>query len=703
MLKNKIFRNLLLPTIVISSIALFYANTEVNQQKKEAALIGSIKEILDAYHFSPQLINDSLSAHTFDLYLKNLDYNKLYLTKSDYDILKTYRFKIDDEINLQSYDFFNLSTEIINNRINNTKGYYEEILLKPFDYKKDEVLNIDPETISYAKDEDELKDRWRKILKHQTILKISSLEKTQKSDKEKNDTVILKSFEELEKEAREKTKKNYDSKFKYLDQINRQDRLTIYINSIINYYDPHTGYFPPKDKEDFDITISGKLEGIGATLTTKDGYIKVVRIVPGSASWRQGELKAEDIILKVGQGDEEPVDVVDMRLDEAVKLIRGPKDSKVILTVKKIDGSIVEIPIIRDVVVLEETFAKSTIITDQDKSKRIGYIYLPRFYMDFNNSNGRKCSEDIKKEIEKLKTQNVDGIIFDLRNNGGGSLRDVVKIGGFFIDKGPIVQVKQKNSKAEILSDTDPATIYDGPLIVMVNSQSASASEILAAAMQDYKRAVIVGTKSSYGKGTVQRFVDIDMFLPKEYSDIKPLGHLKITIQKFYRINGGATQLRGVTPDIVLPDKYSYIEIGEKELDYPLKWDEIPAVEYNIWTKPMDITRLQKRSQKRQETDSLLIYIEDAAQKLKAQRDKEQYPLEYDKHKEEEAKNEEISKYIGQIGKTETPLEIDPILFKFLDTVTVDTLKKQRIDNWHKKIKKDEQLYETYNIMLDLL
>ena len=359
-----------------------------------------------------------------------------------------------------------------------------------------------------------------------------------------------------------------------MDKIDESDWLSIYLNSITTIYDPHTAYFPPQDKENFDIAMSGQLEGIGARLTSKGGFIVVAEIVPGSACWRQGQLKVGDKILKVGQGDEEPIDITDMRTDHAVKYIRGKKGTEVRLTVKQVDGSVITIPIIRDIVILEETYTKSAVIDNK------GYINLPKFYADFSGNGGRDCSDDVKNEILKLKEEGVEGIILDLRNNGGGSLQDVVEMAGLFIKEGPIVQVKAKVGKPRVYSDTDESVYYDGPLVVMVNTYSASASEILAAAMQDYGRAVIVGgSPTTFGKGTVQRAFDLDGFVSEAYDEIKPLGALKLTLQKFYRIDGGTTQLKGVTPDIILPDTWSYLNVGEKDQEFPIPWDEIGSPE----------------------------------------------------------------------------------------------------------------------------
>jgi len=689
--------------IIIATAFIFLSYSNQINKEKEVVLLGHINEILKNYHFKPAELNDEFSEKAYTLYLKRLDYSKNHLTKDDLTILETFKFKLDDELQNHSFEFFDISLELIEQRINESEKMCMEILDSTFDFSIQEDFEIDSDKREFPKDETEKREIWRKSLKAQAIDKLYSLHKKQMKDLEEYpDSIKELPFDSLVAKAQNYIKDRYVSRFKRIHQINRQDRLSTYINSLTNVFDPHTGYFPPKDKENFDIAISGKLEGIGATLQEKDGYIKVTRIVPGSASWRQGELEAGDIILKVGQADEEPVDIVDMRLDDAVQLIRGKKGTVVKLTVKKIDGSVTIIPIVRDVVELEETYAKSTVISDEKGKKKIGYIYLPKFYVDFNNSRGRRCADDILKEINFLKKKSIDGLILDLRDNGGGSLSDVVKIGGFFIEKGPIVQVKSKFVEPKILSDTDSKIQYDGPLIIMVNSFSASASEILAAAMQDYNRALIVGTESSYGKGTVQRFLDIDRLIMPEYAHLKPFGEMKITIQKFFRINGGSTQLKGVSSDIVLPDSYSKLDIGEKEHEYPMAWGEIPATSYAKLPNNFDIEKLKKKSAERVEKNESMQLVNEFSASLKNNKEKTVYQLEYSAFKANEESEEEQSKKFDEIDKTITGLKI-LIPLEENPKNKLDSLNVQRKKEWHKELKKDIQLYETVNIMNDII
>ena len=685
----------LIPAIAIALISATY----IVKSEKEQAIDQILIQNLNSLHYSPQAIDDSFSEKVFKLYLQRLDFNKKFLVKSDVDELKKFDQLIDDDINKATFTFFNRSFDIINSRVTEAKEYYTDILSNPFDFTKEESLQLDAEKIEYAKDKKALKEEWRKSLKYQTLSRMVEMIDNQEKAKEKSDTVKLKSREELEVEARKKILKSNDDYFKRLKDFDRNDRIAIYFNAIAGIYDPHTEFFAPKDKANFDIGMTGQLEGIGAQLQEKDGYIKVSSIVPGSASYKQGQLKAGDLILKVAQGTEEPVDVVDMRLDDVVLLVRGKKGTEVRLTAKKADGSMLVIPIIRDIVVIEDTYAQSVILKGK---KNIGYIKLPSFYADFNGTNGgRSCSKDIKKELIKLKAENVDGIILDLRYNGGGSLPDVVDMAGLFIEKGPVCQVKQKSAPAQILEDRDAGIIYDGPLTVMINANSASASEIMAAAIQDYNRGLIVGTSpSSFGKGTVQRFYDLDNYLPAAYSNLKSLGSVKITTQKFYRINGGATQLKGVIPDIVLPDPYYLLDQGEKEQDYPMAWDEITPAKYEPLKQAYSVTKIKENSLERVKNSSGFTILNDAAKRLKKQKDDTMVSLNFDKYVAEQKAYKEEAKKMEALDKEIEGLEV--VALKADAFPESDTVKVNKHKDWYKAIKKDIYLNETVLIMNEM-
>lgn len=704
--------------LIFLFLFLFLASfSPTDERTRDQLVLKYILQNLEGIHYSPLAIDDELSGKAFDLYIERLDYGKMFLLKGDVARLQPYRNQLDDQLKQGSLEFFDISNDLISKRINEAEEIYKEILAQPFDFNRNEDYLAIADSLDFCATEAELRERWRLSLKYQTLTRVlSRMEQNKESvaedDPEEDlleepsevDDVVegdseVPALAEAEAWARDKVEKRYRDWFSRLRQVNRSDRLTLFINSFISIYDPHSEYYPPKAKEDFDIRFSGQLEGIGATLQQEDGYVKVREIVAGSASWKQGELEVNDLILKVGQGAEEPVDIVDMRLDDAVRLIRGPKGTEVRLTVKKVDGSTRVIPIIRDVVVLEETFAKSAVLEEEGEGGKIGYIMLPSFYMDFKDPNGRSAASDVLKEINKLKEEGIDGLVIDLRGNGGGSLLDAVKMAGFFIEKGPIVQVKSRYGDPYIFEDKDPDVQYNGPLVVLVNSFSASASEIFAAAMQDYQRAIIVGSSSTFGKGTVQRFFELDKMVPAEHQDIRPLGSIKLTTQKFYRVNGGATQLKGVTPDLVLPDRYSYIDIGEKERDYPMPWTVIEPASYTPWNGfSINYEYLKSDGTALKDYQSTFALIDEQARLLKDQRRVHRYPLHLERYKEWKASLDEQNKKFKDLGKDTFDLRVTP-LPEDAQLMAADSVKAEGLKKWHGQLKKDIYLKEAVDLL----
>lgn len=685
------------------ALLVIFSFTIYNSGKREKVLLEVLSKSLDAGHFEYLKLDKNLSDKVYNLYLEGLDYSKRYLLKEDIRQLEKYHYILSDEIKETKYDFFDLSVKIIDQRIKETESIYQEILAKPFDFEKKEAIETDPKKMDFPKNEKDRHERWRQMLKYQTLLKLDNLMTIQETAIADKDTAYkVLTFTELESKARERVMNDYKELYHRLYQLDEKDRLANYLNAYTGSYDPHSEYMPPKDKENFDIRMSGQLEGIGAQLTEQKGYVKVARIVPGSPSWKQGDLKAGDLILKVAEGDNEPVSVVDMRLDDAVQLIRGKKGTEVRLTVKKIDGSIIVVPIIRDIVVLDDTYAKSAVIQIEGSSMRYGYINLPSFYVDFNNRNGRRSASDVDIEIEKLKQEDIDGIILDLRNNGGGSLPDVVEMGGFFIKTGPIVQVKSRMGEPYILKDRDSRIQYDGDLLVMVNTLSASASEILAAAMQDYGRAVIVGAPTTYGKGTVQRIIDLDQMISDSYSDVKPLGALRLTTQKFYRVNGGATQLKGVVPDIILPDIYGAIEIGERELTNVMPWDEIEPATYQKWQLPIgNMEQLQKSSSERVANNEVFSKVKENSIRLKKLREQTVYSLNLEEYREEQKKLNEEAKKFDKMLEADTKLTAKTLKLDIAEFEN-DSTKLASAKAWNKELKKDAYLEEAVYIIQDI-
>lgn len=653
--------------------------------------------LLKSNHYEKVVFDDVLSKKIFDKYIETIDYSKRFLLVSDYKKLSKFSYKIDDQIQKEDLSFFELSYEIIVKRQAEIKNYYTEILSKPVNYNLEEVYISDFDKVEYCKNKNELQDYWRKTLKLDLLLEIDN----SLSQQEKNDTITeTKTFEQIEEEARKNLLKTYDDYFERLSKITKEEYFSIFINSITLSVDPHSEYYAPKNKEDFDIQMSGELEGIGATLTQKYGEIKVAEVVVGGAAWKQGELEESDVILKVAQEKGEPVSIVNMRLDDAVRLIRGKKGTIVTLSVRKIDGTLKDIKIERDRIIMEETYIRTVVVQDSNSNSRIAYLNMPSFYIDLQHSNGRKCSEDFKNELLKLKNEKVDGIIIDLRNNGGGSLQEVVTIAGFFITKGPIVQVKERSGKINQLNDNDASVLYSGNVLIMTNQFSASASEIFAAALQDYNRAVIFGTPQTLGKGTVQQVMDLNRvsrLLPSN----QPLGALKLTIQKFYRINGGSTQLKGVSSDISFTTTYSYLDINEQSYDNALAWDKIPDLKYELWEPKYNMDSIKYWSNNRMKNDSAFVITDRYAKSLKVEDEQGFINLKLEKYRADRKQVKEKRKYFNKNTNKHISVKIS-YLADDQKLMKSDTIIKYRYDNWVKNLKKDYELQEAVKIIYDM-
>jgi len=668
---------------------------------RESVLMELVLMSLRQGHYQSIKIDDELSKKVFDSYLERLDNGKRFFLKSDVDAFNEHRLFLDDYALNKNFEFFDNINGILDLRVEQVGEFYKEILDEPFDFDIDEKLETDSDKIDYALDDAELKSKWKKLLKYRVLLELETKLVRQETAQEDNDTTVtIKSFEDLEIDARAKVLKDFDRWFVNMGHEDRDDKLAIYVNTFANVVEPHTSYFPPLDKENFDIRMSGKLEGIGAQLLPKDGYIKVTRIVPGSASWKQGELKVNDLIMKVGQGDEEPIDIVDMDMDDVLPMIRGKKGTEVRLTVKKEGGEIVTIPIVRDIVVLEESYAKSAVIEDSEDKEQVGIIDLRSFYADFSDADGRRSSTDMRKEVEKLVADDVDGIIIDLRFNGGGSLYDAVEIAGLFIESGPVVQVKGRQEAPKALEDQNPEILYDGPLVILVNSFSASASEILAAALQDYGRAVIIGTApSTFGKGTVQRFYELDQMVPEAYQELGEMGSIKITTQKFFRINGGSTQLKGVTPDIILPGMYSYISSGEKDEDYAMPWTEIEPSDYKE-SSVKKMKSIKEKSSLRIEGNEALKMIDERAKWIKDQQEETMVSLNLKEYRAQQEMYRSASKEYDELVIENERLKID-IVNADVEALKTDTIRMASMETWHKNLKKDPYILEAVEVLGD--
>ena len=664
---------------------------------KDKVLIYVLKNILTRGHFVVKDMNDDFSEHVFNSFIDGLDSSKRYFTQEDIKEFSQYKYQIDNQLLEDDLTFYKLVYGRFLDKIKNAKSYYGDLLAQPFNFKKNETIDLDYKKVPFAKNDNELIDYWRKQLKLQTLSRIEEQIDLQEDKLKKDKKYKVKSFTTLEKEARAEVLKNMEELYIRIEELEHDDWFSTFLNSVVGAFDPHTTYMDPSIKERFDQTISGKLEGIGARLQKKGAYTHVFELVAGGPAWKQGELEPGDIILEVAQGDLEPLNIVSMRLDDAIKFIKGKKGTEVRLTVKKkIDGSTKIISIIRDVVQLDETFVKSSIV--EKNGKKYAIIDLPSFYIDFSDNNYRDSAKDMEKEIERLKAEGVNGLIVDLRNNGGGSLKTAIEISGLFIDKGPVVQVKYRGEKPIVKEDIDPSVQWDGAVVVLVNEFSASASEIFAAAMQDYKRGVILGGNQTYGKGTVQNVLPINQFYPKYKKD---LGYLKMTIQKFYRVNGGSTQKEGVYSDIAMPSRLSYMKYGERDLEGSLSWDKVPQADYTQTNSYANFNDVVYNSKQRIANSNNFKLVNEYAKWLKKNQDDTSYSLNSKKYfKESDIRENEAKKFKSVFDYKSDLTFLSPKYEKSLFKENED-LKDKRLA-WHKNLSKDMYISEALNVLSEL-
>nr|WP_315199728.1 carboxy terminal-processing peptidase [uncultured Flavobacterium sp.] len=690
--------------VVCLSATLFAFTINLNASKKavdpdkDKLLLELLMFVIDKGHYNPVAIDDDFSKGVYKEYIEALDPSKRFFLQSDINEFSKYELELDDQLTNKDLTFFNLTYDRLMLRMAEGNKIFKEVLSTPFEYKSDENLNVDYDKAPYAKNNTELKDKWKKQIKLSTLSSLTEKQKLEENKKIKDSAYVVKSDAVLEKETRESSMKSLNESFGSLNELKREDWFTLYINSIMSEFDPHTTYFAPEEKEKFDVSISGKFEGIGAQLQKKNDYIEVLELISGGPAWRGKQLEKGDLIMKVAQSNGVAVDIVGMRLPDVIKKIKGPKGSEVRLTVKKADGAIQIIPIIRDIVEIEETYVKSSVV--EKNGLKYGVIYLPKFYIDFENKDGkgRDAAKDMAQEVERLKNAGVKGIVLDVRDDGGGSLEAVVNIAGLFIEEGPIVQVKSAVKK-DILYDTDEKIEWDGPLVIMVNEFSASASEILAAAIQDYKRGIIVGSKQTYGKGTVQRVIDLNQYVKSNtYGDF---GALKTTIQKFYRINGGSTQLEGVSSDVVMPDRYAYLKMGERDQTHALPWDKIDSAAYAVWDNASKFDQAIVSSKKRIENNVQFKLIEENAKWIGSRSTENDYSLNIDKFKVAQNQIEETAKKFKPIVDYRNNLKFTSLPYE-LEGISKDPVLKEKRERWHENLSKDIYVEEALNILDDL-
>ena len=708
--KWKAFATIILVGGLFFAFNTFKTGVQETPESRHRKLLSTIGHLLESEHYSPRKIDDVFSKDVFDAYLKALDPEKNILLQADVDSLKIFATTIDDEIHGSPILFEPAADAIYEKRALEAKKIFEDIIQKSFNYSEDDSIRLETDSIQYASNSKEKYTRWKQILKYKALDRYVSLiedRDKQQAAKMIKDTAkikdtskvvfVYKSDSVLELEARASIKKTYTKRFSLLEKtFDKEKRFESFLNTITGLMDPHTDYFAPVEKRSFTEQMSGTFYGIGAQLTQDDNGVKIASIQPGGAAWKSGQLVMNDVIIKIAQGAEEPVDVSGYETTDAVKLIRGNLGTEVRLTVRKPDGTTKIVSLIREKIVLDEGFARSAII--QKGNDKYGYILLPDFYADFDRADGPRCSRDVAKEVEKLKAEKVKGIVIDVRYNGGGSLYEVVQMAGLFIDKGPIVQIRDKEGRSQVLADETPGILYDGPLVVMVNEFSASASEIFAGAIQDYNRGLIVGSTSTYGKGTVQRNVSFGkpldaMGIQTEY------GAVKLTFQKFYRVTGSSTQKKGVLSDVVFPDDYELLKYREKDNPAALQWDEMEKAKFMPYTTSRELATIAAAANKKIQNDTATLRFKKNLQWVSTQMD---HPIALDYHKYIKYKKD-LQSAIQQnesILKLKEPMQVVSLKAdydKFYNNP--DKVKQDRYQAWLKMVAKDLQISESSKLL----
>ena len=675
--------------ITILSLTVFgftLKKNKLSDPDKEKVLLEIVKYVVERGHYNSIELDDNFSVKIFDDFISKLDPQKRFFTVNDIRQLNRYKYKIDDQIKNYQLEFFEETYKTYNQRLRDAKLFVDKVFETDFDFSEDEFIDLNNDSIPFSSGKNQLFDRWRKQIKY-SVLDIV----TQRYSSDSLD------FSEIKTNAISTVNKNTNDFFEYANELDRDDWFSVFINSFVSQFDPHTFYFKPDDKEKFDVSISGKFDGIGARLSRADGNVKIVDVIIGGPVWRDKLLEVGDVILAVGQGDDELVSIYGMKLDDSIKLIKGPAGTVVTLRVKKIDGQIQDVKIKRDEVELEETFAKSTVISKNDNN--YGYISLPKFYADFDNYKNRNSANDVKNEIIKLKNNGIQGLILDLRNNGGGSLQTVVEMTGLFIEKGPVVQVKSIGNKKKVLYDRDPQVYWDGPLVLLINEMSASASEIISAALQDYNRAIIIGSEKSFGKGTVQNIVDLNRFISNTDYD---MGALKVTTDIFYRINGESVQLEGVQSDIIIPDSYMYIFNGERDEKNPINWDKIGPATYTKWNKYSDkFNYVKDQINKKLDQNKLINNIYDRAEWIRNQQNQKNVPLNIAEYKNYQKNQKQKASQFDNISKYQNELSFN-LLKAEKPFINANRELFEARTKWHESLTKDIYIDQAVNA-LDLI
>ena len=696
-MRKNIFTPFLAFLISIASCS--FISNDFDSNDKDELIIQLITYVLDEAHYLDVEIDDNFSEKVYNTFLENLDPYKRYFISSDINEFSKYKYEIDDYFKKPNSDFFELVYNRYSKRVSESKLIYEEILSSPFDFSKDEIFNLDTDKITYVENKIQLSERWRKILKIYLIENFHDEIEDDKTKYNDDNSFKIRSHDEIQKTLRKDLLQTMDDSYRFLqEELQRQDWFSVYINSFVSQYDPNTSYLDPETRERFDVDMSGNYAGIGARLQKKIDKVEITEVISGGPAWRENNLEKGDIILKVRQeNQEEPVSILGMRLSEAVKLIKGEKGTKVYLTIKKVNGNISEISVKRDIVILEETYIKSSIV--KKNNDNYGIINIPKFYIDFDNQDNRDAAKDLKIEVNRLKSEGVSGLVIDLRNNGGGSLKTVVDMAGLFIKSGPVVQVKYSDKEKQILSDKDRSISWEGPLVILVNEGSASASEILAAAMQDYKRAIIIGGNQTWGKGTVQNIFPLNRMVRGNTNG--DLGALRYTTQKYYRINGGSVQLEGVKSDINVPYRYKYLDFGERDSKNPLQWDEIDKADYILWESNFNFDIAIQKSNERMSNNEYLRLVDDNAMWIKNIRDNKLVNLNYQVYKNQLEENSKKSEKFNALDEYSSNYKFKSLQYE-IDLINNDSVLGIKRRRWHKSLNKDIYIDEALNVLSDL-
>jgi carboxyl-terminal processing protease len=726
---------------------------EVAPDPRETTLAQISSVLLPEKHLLRKPIDDELSREAFPVYLEQLDGIKLLFLQEHVAALTAYELRMDDQLRGRNLVLARKGAALAAERRKVVARVVADTLARPFDFTVAEEVETDPKKRDYCKTESELQDRWRAVLKLEVLERVQQMEdilearNDRKAGKDKDkgkskgsangrsaghglDGPTLPSsedpadpdaaddaaaeqvmgeipatFEGREEKARKEIATRYETRFIRLAAMEPIEPAERFLNAIAAAYDPHTQYLAPADKENFDLAISGTLEGIGAVLREQEHYIAVQELVPGGPAWTDGKIHAGDLILAVAQENKAAVHVTDMPIDKVVQMIRGRKGTVVTLTIRKPEGDIESISIKRDVVKIEAAYARGAVLDLGADHDPVGYVFLPGFYGDIGSrrrGGERNATDDVRALLGQFQKRKLSGVIVDLRGNGGGLLNHATDISGLFIDRGPIVQVRDPEGRVEVLSDADPAVAYSGNVVVMVDRFSASASEILAGALQDYERAVIVGTGPTHGKGTVQGVVELDQLVRAPGAD--PLGVFKLTMQQYFRVNGASTQWRGVVPDVVLPDPMPFVESGERTLPHSIPWTSVDPLDHARLPHAWKVAALVAASRERVKRNPAFGKVESFGKLVTERRRDTTRPLELqawlaERKRDKDALEAADPKTEEAKARFAVDIVADPAASP---AASKDKKLRERLDAWKDGLARDVWVEEALRVVADM-